>query len=255
MEAASRRRPVVPGLGELSPCRLLRVHAPASPWPQALRVCRTGTLPLLAGFLEQLADYRVGGGAGAGARYGTRGGPGRERPRSPLPRPARPRHRPRQAPRQPLLAGGIGRQGGCPAARALRRAAAAGAGPHPGRQGPAALDVVRRQRPGTGSAVLAQLLHRPPPGAARRRGAGIPPPAPDRSLRRACRRADRPEPCGFPYPATGREVSLRRRGAVAVVGFPLALRREVVAARRALPADVPAVCPAPRRRAPRLPWR
>ena len=46
-----------------------------------------------------------------------------------------------------------------PAARALRRLAAAGPVAHAGRQGPRALDALRRQRAGPGQAVLAELLH------------------------------------------------------------------------------------------------
>src|SRR5438270_20488 len=80
--------------------------------------------------------------------------------------------------RQPVLAARSGRAGGYAAARAVREPAAAGPVAYAGRQGPGALDALRRQRTGAGPRVLEELLHVVPPGSSRRSRARLysPPP-------------------------------------------------------------------------------
>src|SRR5262245_3491944 len=254
METPARRRPVVSRPGQLSPGRLLRVHAPAAPRPEALSARGTRAGPVRRGRPVRLARHGVRGGAGTASRTGAGCAPGCHRPGPSRPRPVCPRHRPRQAERQPLLAPRTGRKGRFAAARALCRAAAAGPGPHPGRQGPPALDAVRRQRPGARPSLLAQFLHGPRPGTAGQRGAGLHPPIAGRVLRGAGRRTGRPAPRRLPHPPTG-EVRqwLWRRGAAAELDDSLALGPEAIAQRGALLADLPTVRLAARGRAPRLP--
>ena len=125
LATARRRLALVPGRGPLSDRRLLRVHAAAAPRPQALR---------RAGRRSCSPRTTRGAGTSPSTRRPSSCGPAWSRsPRQilgcsdpPRPRPAGARHRARQAEGQPLLAARAGRACRPAAARALRRAAAAG---------------------------------------------------------------------------------------------------------------------------------
>ena len=146
--------------GPLSHRRLLRVHAAAATRLETLRSGTARSAAVRPRRSVGLARHRIRGGQRIAARVWNRS-PGNRRQHLPHAARAIPATASRGAARrQCVLAAGVGRARRQTHARALRRSAAAGPVAHPGRQGPRALDAVRRQRTGTRQGVLEELLHR-----------------------------------------------------------------------------------------------
>ena len=235
--------------GTISDPGLFRVHAAAALGRKPYGARRpgrcSGRRPV------RLARHASTKSDGVAARAGTPGRAIGPRRWSTWATAAPPWHRPGETRGQSLLARRAGRPRRPAAARALRGHRPAGPFAHPGRQGPRALDALRRQRARAGAGLLEGLFHGPGREMPAEEALGLLPPPVDRGLW-----GSRPtgshdlHKAGFrilpglgdPSRCPTRKKTNCRRGRALSAG------RRATAARRAISADVPPFWQPARRR-------